>query len=785
MAIVVNSNGTLEYFDTFAALAKYKETHPTETVKAYVDETSGPSVVTLHLTNSDADTIVNVDSDVVVIDASQRKNAIHITGNDIDNSIKGGKGADILDGAAGNDTLTGGSGKDVFVYNGGNDIIADYKTGQDRIKISNNTIIASEIDENDAIFSFANGGTLTVKNVVKKGKTQKLTITDDDGITSSQVYGAVAVTIGNSDGSTIDLSGNSYVESINAAKRTNGVYVIGNSSDNVIKGGKGADILDGGNTSDDTLTGGGSADVFIFSGGDDVITDYNPNQKDIIKFDNISFTSSNIVGNDVILENEDDSLTIINGKGKSITYINSEGETVEKTFTDPTEYIFSKDFKGSSFNANVDNSKNSKSALVTIDASQLSNDIKIIGNKNNNVIIGSKANDSLFGSAGNDTITTGKGQDTIVHEAGNDVVTDYKSEEDIIEAYNTTFVGASVSAESAKDVVLIFSNKSTLTVKNAIKISKFKNTAQKISIVNSYIKDGNLETETITSCFGNDSIALNDKNENIYDATEAFNTSIVKINASKRKAAISIIGNAQKNIITGGKGNDTITAGSAGSTLSGAAGNDLITGSTEGDSILGGNGVDTLSGDAGNDILNGGKGNDVIYGDSGNDTITGGAGADNLYGGAGADVFVYTKGDGNDVIADYEVGDIIKLGKKTTVKNFEVVDDDYVLTIGKSKLLIKGAADKDITIVNSKEEKIFYNTERAYTERKYREVDDFWFAQDDVVLSNDIDSILTNDVDSTAISTTTSNSLNYLKKIDDNNVNNSLIDVTYVNQKNK
>ena len=787
MAIVVNSNGTLDYFDTFAALAKYKEAHASDTITSNMDEESSePSVVTLQLTNEDADTIVNVDSDVVVIDANQRKSAIYIEGNDGNNSIKGGTSADTLNGAKGNDTLIGGSGKDVFVYSGGDDVIVDYKTGKDGIAISNDTIISSEIAENDAIFSFANGGTLTVKDVVKKGKTQKLTITDDYGITSSQVYGTTVATIANADGDKVDLSGNSYVETVNATKRTTGVYIIGNSSNNLIKGGKGADTLDGGDESDNTLTGGGGADVFIYSGGDDVITDYNPNQKDVIKFVDLAFTSSSVVDNDVILEGEDNSLTIVNGKGKEITYIDSEGQTINKTFTDPTEYIFSKDFKGTSFSANTDNVKNSKSGIITIDASQLSNDIKIIANKNNNVIIGSKANDSLLGKAGNDTITTGKGNDTIVHEAGHDVITDYKSGEDIIEAYNSIeFVGASVSADSAKDVVLMFSNKSTVTVKNAIKINKGKKTAQKISIVTSYVKDGQFETETISACFGNDSIALNDKNENNFDATAGLNTSIVKINASKRKNAISIIGNDQGNIITSGKGADTIVAGNKGSTIAGGAGNDLISGSVEADSIIGGNGADTLNGGDGNDILNGGKGADVIYADAGNDTLTGGAGADTLYGGDGNDVFVYTKGDGNDVIADYQVGDIIRLGKKTAIKNSEIVGNDYVLTIGKGKLVVQGAADKDITIVNNKEEKNLYNTERSYAERNYNEIDSFWFTQDDVVTNNDLGSILKNDVDSAAISMTNTNFADYLNSIISDNFNNSLTKVTYSKQESK
>ena len=62
MAIVVGSNGALEYFDTFAALARYNELHASDTVESYIEEPETPSVVTMQLTNADADTIVGIDS---------------------------------------------------------------------------------------------------------------------------------------------------------------------------------------------------------------------------------------------------------------------------------------------------------------------------------------------------------------------------------------------------------------------------------------------------------------------------------------------------------------------------------------------------------------------------------------------------------------------------------------------------------------------------------------------------------------------------------------------------
>ncbi|MBQ7199700.1 MAG: hypothetical protein IJS29_10605 [Selenomonadaceae bacterium] len=100
------------------------------------------------------------------VNASSIKQAVEIIGNDNNNSLKGGKGADTISGGAGNDTLTGGSGKDIFVYESGNDVITDYKSSEDTIQISEEITNTSYSGKN-VIFTIGNGS-LTVKNA--KGK---------------------------------------------------------------------------------------------------------------------------------------------------------------------------------------------------------------------------------------------------------------------------------------------------------------------------------------------------------------------------------------------------------------------------------------------------------------------------------------------------------------------------------------------------------------------------------------------------------------------------------------
>ncbi|MEI7618590.1 MAG: peroxidase family protein [Actinomycetota bacterium] len=159
-------------------------------------------------------------------------------------------------------------------------------------------------------------------------------------------------------------------------------------------------------------------------------------------------------------------------------------------------------------------------------------------------------------------------------------------------------------------------------------------------------------------------------------------------------------GSAGNDTLAGNAGNDTLAGDSGNDTINGGAGNDVITftGNGEGfDSVNGGANVDTVTALADNtviglhslsnveavnagghvnvtisggptadtlhfgavaligiDMIDGGGGNDNISGSALNDVIRGGAGNDTLTGGNGDDVFVYFRGDGSDVINNFD-----------------------------------------------------------------------------------------------------------------------------------
>ncbi|MFQ5566108.1 MAG: calcium-binding protein, partial [Paracoccaceae bacterium] len=168
--------------------------------------------------------------------------------------------------------------------------------------------------------------------------------------------------------------------------------------------------------------------------------------------------------------------------------------------------------------------------------------------------------------------------------------------------------------------------------------------------------------------------------------------------------ADAITGDAARNLIMAGGGDDIVDGGAGPDVLHGEAGDDSITGGSGGDELWGGAGADALSGggafdwaryddspagvtvdlaagtgsggDAAGDTLSGieflwGSGfADILTGDSGVNMIRGGGGDDVIRGGGandileghgGADVFVFGAGDGIDRIHNFDLAaDLIR-----------------------------------------------------------------------------------------------------------------------------
>ena len=575
--------------------------------------------------------------------------------------LLGGSGNDSLSGGAGNDTFTGGNGADIFVYTAGNDVITDYKA-EDKISIS--AAATPTISGNDVIFTVGTGK-ITVRDAANK----TVSYTDKNGAktyTYTPDTNAGVIISANGKGVTLtedymeeefDVANyGAAVQTINAAAvlaslkiKGNRIKnkIIGSSEDDWIDGGDGADSIFGGAGNDtiiggkgnDTLTGSDGSDIFVYSGGDgdDLITDYKSE-------DRISIASGSVIDtetrnkNVVFTLSNNGKITVKGGADKTVTYIEG-GKEKHTTVTDPAvrvdegKIILTKSYTESVFDVTEDYVE----TIITIDASAVTHDLKIIGNKNGNSIVGSDQNDTIDGGLGNDTLIGGEGSDIFVYRSGdgNDIITDYAQGEDKISIAS----GSVTPTISGNDIVLkVGSGK--ITVEGAAKRTV------------TYINQSGEEKTYFKRIIDNGTTII--LTENYTDTSYTATANKIKvIDAEEVNHDITITGNAKANDIISGSGDD---------------------------SIKGLAGADTLSGG------------------SGNDTILGGEGNDQLYGGTGKDIFVYSDGDGKDTIWDYKAEDKIQiLSGKPTVSTS---GNDVVFKIGSGSITVKEALNTAITLID-------------------------------------------------------------------------------------
>lgn len=102
--------------------------------------------------------------------------------------------------------------------------------------------------------------------------------------------------------------------------------------------------------------------------------------------------------------------------------------------------------------------------------------------------------------------------------------------------------------------------------------------------------------------------------------------------------AAKIVATGGDNLLIGGAGADTLSAGSGDDTLVGGSGDQTLNGSSSHSGaalLIGGDGDQVLKAGAGSDTLEAGAGNDTLLGGSGHSTLAAGFGHDTMYGGSG------------------------------------------------------------------------------------------------------------------------------------------------------
>ena len=149
--------------------------------------------------------------------------------------------------------------------------------------------------------------------------------------------------------------------------------------------------------------------------------------------------------------------------------------------------------------------------------------------------------------------------------------------------------------------------------------------------------------------------------------------------------------------IYGGLGSDRIFGGNGNDTLYGELETIPTYGTTFSmdDTIAGGLGNDLIYGNRGKDYLYGEDGDDQIWGGAGNDEIWGGSGNDTFWGGADKDTFVLVRGQGKDIIEDFDLNED-KIAGAGGIKTFGSL---LITQLGSDTLITDKARNQDLAVL--------------------------------------------------------------------------------------
>lgn len=544
----------------------------------------------------------------------QVQNAVHGTssddtliGTDTYNVLYGYAGNDRLESAGNGDRMVGGTGDDTYVVKGYSDVVEEnFNEGFDTI---------------ESMFSYTLGNNI-----------EKLVLLD---------------------------AGSGY----SAASGSGSQELVGNSWDNYLDGGAGADVM----------RGRGGNDVYLVDdAGDEVIEAANEGS-DLVEswvsyalpanVENLTLLGSgSLDGTGNALNNtirgSDGNNRLDGGSGANNLYGGLGDDTYVQRSANDRIFEYSGqgvDTVERQFESNLvlaDHIENLVlgTGVQTGNGNGLNN--LITGNAGSNTLQGLGGDDELRGLDGNDTLFGGAGADLLIGGAGNDYM-DGGEGIDRLEggAGDDTLVGG-----AANDVLIGGAGDDKYLVSSGTGSDVVDNTG------------GGFDGVFFTNGVTRQRLSFGRNGDDLLIYIDAATVPAVRVlnHFLGGDSAIdyvqpdggSYLTTAQINALvsSGGTGqyDQTITGTANGDQLVGSSGKDLIQGLAGNDQLFGMGGNDTLEGGDGDDYLAGGSGNGS---GSGNDRIEGGAGADTLVGedgvnaligGAGNDSYIY--GGGQDTI---------------------------------------------------------------------------------------------------------------------------------------
>jgi Ca2+-binding RTX toxin-like protein len=333
-----------------------------------------------------------------------------------------------------------------------------------------------------------------------------------------------------------------------------------------------------------------------------------------------------------------------------------------------------------------------------------------LGNELDNLLTGNSGNNILEGGAGIDTMIGGLGDDTYYVSIGDVII------ENANEGTDTVVSGINYTLGNNIENLTLSNEMRGLTGTGNGLANRIKGTFYADVI------DGGAGADSMTGGRGNDSYYVDNAGDVVAEAANEGTDTVLSsvsytLSANVKNltllgaTAINGTGNGTKNILTGNAADNILDGGAGADTLDGGAGADVM---------LGGKGIDVyiVDNQADTVIESAGEGTDTVYasvsyaltdnvenlvltgsaninavGNAGNNRLEGNAGNNILFGGLGNDTYVFGRGSGQDIVANFDAGkpagDVVQLAA-----GLADADMDYVRAGNDLLLSIKGTSDQ-------------------------------------------------------------------------------------------